>query len=106
MPELHTPPQEIFPTLALLFPWSLTFLQILEPRIHSDMGQGWAEASGTPLKPILCLWGSGKLLSLLWSVQSGGGGKEVKGNWSSGTCWVTCVGFCLSGLSFRICKWA
>lgn len=42
MPELHTPPQEIFPTLALLFPWSLTFLQILEPRIHSDMGQGWA----------------------------------------------------------------
>lgn len=42
MPELHTPSQEIFPTLALLFPWSLTFLQILEPRIHSDMDQGWA----------------------------------------------------------------
>uniref|UniRef100_A0A452RUZ3 Prostaglandin G/H synthase 1 n=1 Tax=Ursus americanus TaxID=9643 RepID=A0A452RUZ3_URSAM len=37
MSELHAPPQEIFPAPVLLFPWSLTFLKILEPRIHSGM---------------------------------------------------------------------
>lgn len=38
-PELHAPSQEIFPVLSLLFPWSVTFLWILEPRPHPDTGQ-------------------------------------------------------------------
>lgn len=59
MSELHAPPQEIFPAPVLLFPWSLTFLKILEPRIHSGMGSGWSyqeqglRSPGLPSNPHL-----------------------------------------------------
>lgn len=61
-PQLHVPSWEIFffPAIYLLFPWSLAYLKILEPRSPHDAGQSWARQewelrqARLPLTPTLC----------------------------------------------------
>ena len=42
MPELHSPPSGGFSNYISPVPWCLTILKILEPRVCSDIGHGWA----------------------------------------------------------------
>lgn len=102
-----------FPAICLLFPWSLAYLKILEPRSPHDVGQSWARQewelrqARLPLTPTLCLQGFGKLLSLdLTAGSVRWRGNEGMGGWSGVTCRATHLGFPFSGLSFPISKWA